>query len=245
MVLWRVNSDRSQNSSRHSDEQLMIKFTSQGLEQSLCLIQKRRQISSTLQPTWASLHQWRVSLHSGSRLNWFPLAIFLLTGYSAPLSFCSSIVVLQQLRHWYGGLSVFMFQICEVWTGLTNCHIRCFISESLHQHRLDVTWQTWPCSIADGFRLIAVLSHLHEPKSRWRHGPRHWCNLFEVDEIAGSSHTAAIILVTLRSPPIVFSSVTVLQWLNLSINGIHLFNGAVEHFFTQTCYFLRCWWESL
>lgn len=32
MVLCRVDSDRSQNSSRHSDEQLMLKFTSEGLE---------------------------------------------------------------------------------------------------------------------------------------------------------------------------------------------------------------------
>lgn len=32
MVLCRVDSDRSQNSSRHSDEQLMLKFTSQGLK---------------------------------------------------------------------------------------------------------------------------------------------------------------------------------------------------------------------
>lgn len=131
--------------------------------------------------------------------------------------------------------SVFMFSICEVRTGLTDCDIRCFIGESLHQHRLDVTW---PCSIADGFRLIAALSQSLRTKvtlmqpfwSQWdRRFFAHGCN--------NIGHP--------RSPPTVFSSATVLQWLNWSINGIHLFNGAVEHFFTQTCYFLRCWWESL
>lgn len=73
---------------------------SSGSKQSPCLIQKRRQISSTLQPTWACLHQWRVSLHSGSRLNWLPLGIFLLTGYSAPLSFWKSLFCLHVFNLW-------------------------------------------------------------------------------------------------------------------------------------------------
>lgn len=73
---------------------------SSGSMQSPCLIQKRRQISSTLQPTWACLHQWRVSLHSGSHLNWLPLGVFLLAGYSAPLSFWKSLFCLHVFNLW-------------------------------------------------------------------------------------------------------------------------------------------------
>lgn len=157
----------------------------------------------------------------------------------------SYLQVTQRLCHFENRCSVFMFSICEVRTGLTDCDIRCFISESLHQHRLDVTWRTWPCSIADGFRLIAVLSQSSWTKvtlKTWSSSLTQpfwsqWDRRFFAQGCNNIGHP--------RSPPTVFSSVTVLQWLNWSINGIHLFNGAVEHFFTQTCYFLRCWWESL
>lgn len=101
------------------------------------------------------------------------------------------------------------------------------------------------CSIADGFCLIAVLSQSSWTKvtlKTWSSSLTQpfwsqWDRRFFAQGCNNIGHP--------RSPPTVFSSVTVLQWLNWSINGIHLFNGAVEHFFTQTCYFLRCWWESL
>lgn len=97
MVIRRVNSDRSQNSSRHSDEQLMIQFTSQGLEQSPCLIQKRRQISSTLQPTWAN--------PSMTRLFAFRVSIQLVAIACIPTYRLLSAFVILQLNR----CSVFMF----------------------------------------------------------------------------------------------------------------------------------------
>lgn len=195
---------------------------SSGSMQSPCLIQKRRQISSTLQPTWACLHQWRVSLHSGSHLNWLPLGVFLLAGYSAPLSFWKSLFCLHVFNLWGSDWTY------RLWYSLLH---RWIAASTQIGCNLAVFNRRWFPSYCGFITIFTNQSHIDQPFwSQWdRRFFAHGCN--------NIGHP--------RSPPTVFSSATVLQWLNWSINGIHLFNGAVEHFFTQTCYFLRCWWESL
>lgn len=174
---------------------------SSGSKQSPCLIQKRRQISSTLQPTWACLHQWRVSLHSGSRLNWLPLGIFLLTGYSAPLSFWKSLFWLHVFNLWGSDWTYRLwYSLLHQWIAASTqigCNLACVQSQMVSV-------------------LLRFYHNLHEPKSRWRHGLRHWRNLFEVNETAGSSHKAAIILVTLGLHPL-FSLVWLFcsDWIDL------------------------------